>query len=169
MHVLSAGGEPLASGRDVKGIESVDEFDLRVKLAVYSFFARETVRPAIADVAGSEGLNPQTVGASFRRLVEQRVLVLEEDGATIRMAPPFSGVPTQHVAQVDGREYFANCAWDVLGIVAAIGAPGIARSRCEQSEEPFRLEVGPDGPEASDWLFHSVVPASRWWADIVFT
>jgi hypothetical protein len=43
------------------------------------------------------------------------------------------------------------------------------RSRCEQSGEPLRLAVGLEGPEASTWLFHCLVPAAKWWDDIVFT
>ncbi len=35
--------------------------------------------------------------------------------------------------------------------------------------EPFDLKVGMDGPEPSDWLFHSLVPAAKWWHDIIFT
>jgi hypothetical protein len=85
------------------------------------------------------------------------------------MASPFSGVPTQHVAVVDGKRYFANCAWDALGIPAALRSPAVIESRCEKSHEPLRLRVDLDGPEPSDWLFHCSVPASQWWDDIVFT
>ena len=99
----------------------------------------------------------------------RRVLVLEADGASIRMAPPFSGVPTPHVADVAGNRYFANCAWDVLGIAAAFRKPATVHSACAQSGAPLRLRVGLDGPEPSDWLFHCLVPAAQWWDDIVFT
>ena len=85
------------------------------------------------------------------------------------MAPPFSGVPTQHRVKSGGIEYFANCAWDSLGIVAALRRPADIASRCEQSLEPLALHVGPDGPPPSPWLFHTPVPAARWWQDIVFT
>jgi hypothetical protein len=96
------------------------------------------------------------------------MLVLE-GASSIRMAPPFSGIPTQHVVESDGCRYFANCAWDSLGIIAALRKPGTVFSRCEQSGEPFRLEVSADGPAPSDWLFHCLVPAAKWWDDIVFT
>ena len=33
----------------------------------------------------------------------------------------------------------------------------------------MRLGVGLEGPEPSDWLFHCLVPAAKWWDDIVFT
>jgi hypothetical protein len=106
---------------------------------------------------------------SYQRLRAQRLLVLEEDGSSIRMAPPFSGVPTQHIVEAEGIQYFANCAWDALGIPAALQKPATVHSRCEQSAEPFHLQVDLKGPEPSDWLFHCLVPAAKWWDDIVFT
>lgn len=85
------------------------------------------------------------------------------------MAPPFSGVPTPHVVLSGGIRYAANCAWDALGILAALHRAGEVQSRCEQSAEPLALQVGESGPEPSTWLFHSLVPAAKWWDDIVFT
>lgn len=145
------------------------ELDLEVKLAVYRHFARTARAPSPGDIAGTVGATARDVLEAYARLGARRVLVLEEDGAGIRMAPPFSGVPTQHVAAVGDRRYFANCAWDALGIPAALQSPGTVHSRCEQSREPLRLVVGADGPESSDWVFHCAVPAAHWWDDIVFT
>ena len=145
------------------------DFDVEVKLAVYRFFAETGRRPSPAEIAARVGSDVESVLAAYARLRAQRVLVLEPDGASIRMAPPFSGVPTQHVVESGGVSYFANCAWDALGIPAALGAPGTVRSRCEQSGTPLELAVGRDGPQPSDWLFHCLMPASRWWDDIVFT
>jgi hypothetical protein len=85
------------------------------------------------------------------------------------MAPPFSGVPTQHTVIVEEKRYFANCAWDTLGVLAALQLPGEVHSRCEQSRDPLHLKVSRDGPPPSDWLFHCLVPAAKWWDDIVFT
>jgi hypothetical protein len=106
---------------------------------------------------------------AYGRLRAQRLLLLEADGITIRMAPPFSGVPTQHRVMVDGVAFYANCAWDALGIPAALHRPGLVHSRCEASREPLVLEVGLDGPAPSSWLFHCLVPAAKWWEDLVFT
>jgi hypothetical protein len=145
------------------------DLDLEVKLAVYRHFATRAQRPSPDEIALSVKASRTEVLASYLRLRAQRVLVLEDDGASIRMAPPFSGVPTQHVAIVEGQRYFANCAWDVLGIPAALQKPGTIESRCEQSGEPLRLQVALAGPEPSDWLFHCAVPAAHWWDDIVFT
>jgi hypothetical protein len=143
--------------------------DTQTKLAIYRHFAETGQRPSLEVVAESVGSDVSTVREAYARLRAQRVLVLEPDGESIRMAPPFSGVATQHVVVVEATKYFANCAWDAFGIPAALHRRGHVHSRCEQSGEPVNLEIGLDGPSPSDWLFHCLVPAARWWDDIVFT
>lgn len=145
------------------------DLDIRIKLAIYQHFAETGRPPGPDEVAARAGTDVSTVTDAYPRLQAQRAIVLGPDGTSIRMALPFSGVATQHVVEVDGTRYFANCAWDSLGIPAALRRPGIVRSRCEQSGEPLRLEVGLEGPGPSDWLFHCAVPAAHWWDDIVFT
>jgi hypothetical protein len=145
------------------------DLDLTVKLAVYLHFAATGMRPDLAAVARAAGVARDEVRAAFSRLQERRVLVLEADGESILMAPPFSGVPTRHEVEVDGRMYFANCAWDSLGIPAALHRPALVRSRCGMSEAPLRLMIASDGPAPCDWRFHCAVPAARWWNDIVYT
>ena len=145
------------------------DFDTRVKLAIYRHFAATGERPSPADIANRVGAGVDEVRESFGRLRSNRVLFLEPDGATIRMAPPFSGVPTQHHVLAGNRDYVANCAWDALGIVAALKEPATVISECAQSRERLELEVGPDGPAKSDWVFHCLVPAARWWVDLVYT
>jgi hypothetical protein len=143
--------------------------DLQIKLAIYHHFAETATAPTHTQIAEAVDTTPAEVVQAYQRLCVQRVLALEYDGISIRMAPPFSGVPTQHVVKTATRSYFANCAWDALGIPAALHQPATVHGRCEQSREPLRLEVGVDGPAPCDWLFHCLVPAAHWWDDIVFT
>src|SRR5215467_5685632 len=138
------------------------DFDTQIKLAVYRHFAETGQRPSPIVVAERVGSDVESVLDAYLRLRSQRLLVLEADGSSIRMAPPFSGVPTQHVVIVEGKRYFANCAWDALGIPAALHRSGVVCSRCEQSGEPLRLAVSAEGPEPSTWLFHCLVPAAKW-------
>ena len=145
------------------------DVDTRVKLAIYHHFAETTRAPRPVDIAPRLSLTESDVQGAFTRLRQNRVLWLEPDGRTILMAPPFSAVPTQHRAVVAGKQYFANCAWDVIAIPAALKTPGTALSRCEQSLEPLELEVRLDEAPHSDWLFHCQVPAAHWWKDLPFT
>lgn len=145
------------------------EFDNKVKIAVYRVTAESGSIPSIEVVAEKVNAPTEAVKQAYARLRASRLLLLENDGVTIRMAPPFSGVPTQHRVSVDDIEYYANCAWDALGIPAALHRPGLVHSRCEQSLEPLELSVGVNGPEPSSWLFHCLVPAAKWWDDLLFT
>ena len=145
------------------------DLDTRIKLAVYRGVAERGMPPRAEEVASDVAVPVQDVRDSYARLAQRRLLVLEPDGLTIRMAPPFSGVPTDHRVRSAGIDYFANCAWDALAIPAALHRPGEIDSRCGQSGIPLHLEVGPDGPEPSSWLFHVSVPAAQWWRDIVYT
>src|SRR5204863_9987611 len=144
--------------------------DLDVKLAGYRHCALTGRCPSAEEVSESVHIDVNQVVDAFRDLRGQRVLLLEPDCESIRMAPPFSGVPTQHVVISGGVSYFANCAWDALGVPAALRQPATVHSRCEQSLEPLNLTVGPlgpEGPEASaGWLFHCGVPAAHWWDDL---
>ena len=150
-------------------LDPTHTFDTSVKLALYGITAESGRIPSLNAVAERVEDTPAAVKEAYARLRAQRLLWLEANGVTVRMAPPFSGVPTQHQVTVDGIEYYANCAWDALGISAALHRPGLVRSRCEQSLAPFELHVGLEGPEPSSWLFHCLVPAARWWDDLVFT
>jgi hypothetical protein len=145
------------------------DFDTQVKMAVYRHFASAGEAPRVAQLASYLQCSPDDVRQAYARLRANRVLLLEPDGETIRMAPPFSGVPTQHRVEVGRQRYFANCAWDALGIPAALHREAVVRSQCGQSGEPLRLQVGTGGPEPSPWLFHCLVPAAQWWEDLVFT
>jgi Alkylmercury lyase len=145
------------------------DLDTTVKLAIYQATAETGTPPGLDEVTERVVAPRSAVRQAYERLSVSRLLVLEPDGATIRMAPPFSGIATQHEVTVDGVLYHANCAWDALGIPAALHRPAQIRSRCGQSLEPLQLSVGMNGPEPSPWLFHCLVPAARWWQDIVFT
>lgn len=145
------------------------DFDLELRAAIYRHFADRAAAPTLAEMSRAMRTPPGEVKAAYQRLYAKRMLVPMPDGESIRMAPPFSGIPTQHVARVNGKEYFANCAWDSFGVPAALHAEGDVLSRCEQTREPLAIRVGGNGLPASTWLFHVAVPAVHWWRDIVYT
>jgi alkylmercury lyase-like protein len=145
------------------------DFPTTVKLAIYQATAERGQPPTQSEVAAAVNAPLADVQAAYEALAASRLLVLAPDRATIRMAPPFSGIPTQHRVIVAGVRYYANCAWDAFGVAAALHKPALVESECAESGAPLRLELTTQGPGRSSWLFHCLVPAARWWADIVFT
>ncbi|PYN74902.1 MAG: hypothetical protein DMD96_29150 [Candidatus Rokuibacteriota bacterium] len=65
----------------------------------------------------------------------------------IPLAYPFSATPTPFLVRLaDGRERFACCATDALGIAAMLGARILIRSRCHHCGEPLKLAADATGP-----------------------
>jgi hypothetical protein len=146
------------------------DFDTTVKLSIYDMVARTTRLPTAADVAGELGAAVEEVEASFGRLHQKRLVVPEPgDPGRLRMAPPFSGIETPFRVTVQGKLYFANCAWDALGIPAALHQAATVHTSDGLSGEDIILEVKESGPLPEPCVVHFAVPAARWWADIVFT
>ena len=111
----------------------------------------------------------QSVTEGWRRLHEAHALVLNPATDEIRMANPFSAVPTAYRVQADGRWWYANCAWDAFGILSALRVEGRVDSSCPDCGEPYTVHVADGHADAGGLLFHCLVPAAHWWDDIVFT
>jgi hypothetical protein len=143
----------------------VDEADLRVRNLTYELFVELGRAPTAEDASLATGSD---VRESWRRLHDAHALVLDDAGE-IRMANPFSGVPTQHRVEAHGRRWYANCAWDAFGICAALATDGRIETTCPDCGDELVVEVR--GRRASDesLLFHCLVPAEHWWDDIVYT
>ena len=137
---------------------------------VYAAFVREGDAPTADETGLALGLPAHSVADAYRRLHDAHAFVLQEDGDRIRMLNPFSVVATPHRVRSGGRSWFANCAWDALGIPAALHRDGLIDSECADCGEPLELEVR-DGRlvRGGELLVHILVPARHWWDDIVFT
>jgi hypothetical protein len=148
----------------------VDELDLRIRNHAYGSFVRDGLAQTPAEAAAELGLDTGEVEAGYRRLHDAHALVLEPGTANVRMLNPFSAVETTYRVEAGGRSWFANCAWDALGIPAALGEDGRIEATCPDCGEQVELEVR-DGRLVgdADLLVHFVVPARCWWDDIAFT
>ena len=147
----------------------VDERDLRLRALTYGLFVELGRAPTTGEVAGSGDLTEADVVSGWQRLHEQHALVLDPLTDGILMANPFSAVPTAYRVQADGRWWYANCAWDAFGICAALHVDGRIETSCPDCGETLNVEAREQRPDDESLLFHCLVPAARWWDDIVFT
>lgn len=108
-----------------------------------SFRAGAPPRPdELADAASELDLE---VEPALERL--QRDDLVHHDHATgaILVAYPFSGRPTAHRVRFDGREVYAMCAIDALGIAPMLGEPIEIASRDPLTGADIQVELEPDG------------------------
>ena len=85
--------------------------------------------------------------------IHQALVALDNDDLIrirdghIDIAYPFSASPTPFVVRLPrGKERYACCAMDALGIAPMVGQPVEIRSRCHHCKMPLEFSVSTDGP-----------------------
>jgi hypothetical protein len=142
----------------------MDAGDLELRRRTYARFVELGRAPAPEELGERE-----EVLAGWRRLHDAHALVLNPATDELRMANPFSAVPTAYRVRAAGRWWYANCAWDAFGICAALHVDGRIETSCPDCGEPVSVDVRDEKPDRDTLLFHCLVPAAHWWDDIVFT
>lgn len=146
----------------------------QVRHFVYSHFAETTRPPTVEETAAHFNISAGEAGELYKELHNRHAFFLEPGALAIRMANPFSGIPTDFKVHANGKTYFANCAWDMLGIPAALHCDAIIDAVCTESNEIVQLEVKDrqiTNPQSTDsqLLIHFPLPFARWYDDLVFT
>lgn len=140
-----------------------------IRAFVYQHFAGTTRPPLVDDVASHFALTREEAESAYRELHQRHALYLKPGTHEILMANPFSSVETPFKVHANGKTYFANCAWDSLGIPAALHTDAEIEATCAQSEEPIRLKVTDHQVQGSDVIVHFLIPFREWYDDLVST
>jgi hypothetical protein len=155
----------------------------QVRHFVYNHFADTTLPPSVEVTAAHFNISTEEAGEYYTELHNRHAFFLEPKTLTVRMANPFSGIPTDFKVQANGKTYYANCAWDMLGIPAALHTNAVIEAICTESNDAqaVQLEIkngniyalgGGDAAEDGDGsglLVHFPLPFARWYDDLVFT
>ena len=140
-----------------------------IRAFVYEHFAETTCPPRVDETASYFALTHEEASEAYVELHQRHALFLKPGTHEIFMANPFSGVETQFKVRADGKTYFANCAWDSLGIPAALHTDAAIEASCAQSGEPIRLSVSGEQVRESNVLVHFLIPFREWYNDLTST
>jgi hypothetical protein len=140
-----------------------------VRAFVYRHFVETTRPPTVHETAAAFDLTANEVAALFQDLHQRHALFLEPGTVSVRMANPFSAIPTPFRVHVRGKAYWANCAWDSLGIPATLHCDATIETECADSGIPVTLTVRDGRVTHQGELVHFLVPFRRWYEDLVFT
>jgi len=148
----------------------VDAFDLDVRRHVYFSVVANGRPPSVTETATAFGREEEEIADAYLRLHDAHALVLFPDTTDVWMANPFCFGPTPHRVSAGGRSWTGTCAWDALGIPAALHVGGVVETQCACCGEALELEVvGDELTRGRNFLAHVLVPARSWWDDIGFT
>jgi len=126
--------------------------------------------PSASQTATALGIGEEQAVEGYRQLAEGHVYVLEPgDPTRLRMANPFSAVPTAHEVKARGKTFFGNCIWDACGIVSLLGGTGEVRTQCPDCGDPMTLAMADRKLIRKEGVVHFSVPSAHLWDDIIFT
>lgn len=140
--------------------------DAGLRHSIYAHFAERGQAPTVAALTSAHPAFD--IPAALARLHDAHAVVLDA-GGEIRMALPFSAVPTPHVVQSGERRWWANCAWDSLAIPVALDIDATISSEWLDTEDTVELTVRSGELSPLDGHVHFAIPAARWWDDVVET
>lgn len=139
-----------------------------VRLSIWRHFAKTGRAPSSKETAADLGRAAAKVEQAYDALAEGRDLVFAPSTRNIWMAFPFSAAPTPYRVESGGVSYWANCAWDALGIAAVLGQDTRCLARCPECGERVDLSVR-GGAANSEGVIHFAVPPRRFWENVAFT
>jgi len=149
---------------------AADELNWAVRAFIYAYIAANGRPPSVAEAASALDLTEEAARHAYAWLHERHALFLAADGQSIRMAHPFSGVPTDFRVVANGRAYWANCAWDMLGIPAALHSDARIEARFADTRASVSLAVeGGTVRGAPGAVIAFRQPFRRWYDDLIFT
>ena len=144
-------------------------FDKVVRYHVYDYVMRGGLLPTIAETSSALSRPPNEVRASFQRLADGHILVLQKSSGEVLMANPFSAVPTAFLVKAKGRSYYGNCIWDAMGISAMLKQEATIEASCGCCSTAMNLKITNASLEEAHGIAHFAVLAAHWWDDIVFS
>ena len=146
------------------------ETDWDIRLYVYKAMAETGCAPSVQEVGARFAIPSMVARRALQRLHVAHALVLEAKSGEILMANPFSAAPTDYRVFIGRISYYANCAWDSLGIPAMLGADARIEARHPLSGELVEFGVG-GGKLISkrNEVVHFAKSFRQWYENIVDT
>lgn len=136
---------------------------------IYQRFATTGHPPDANAMAMALQIPEADVLDALRTLGELHSVFLTEDQRGVLMANPFSAVPTPFQVSANGVDYWANCAWDMLGIPAALGGDAAIRATYAADGVTTELQVIDGRVESDPGIVHFQQPFRTWYDDLPYT
>jgi hypothetical protein len=140
---------------------------VHLRIFTYDHLLAHGTPPRVAEIAQHFNVPVETAARALRDLRIGKTILVGADGE-IWMAGPFSATATDY-AVTGSAKWFANCAWDMLGIPMIAQEPVRIETKCAHCDDNLVFTGSPHAAPDSAAIVHFLVPARRWYDDIGFT
>ena len=146
---------------------STNPDDLRI--FAYDHLVANGLPPTLNEIAAHFGTTRDVARKELAGLKIGKTILVHPEPGEIWMAGPFSAATTDYGVVAGDRTWWANCAWDMLGIPLVLNEPVQVHTKCTDCGSPMMIDCSPSHPPTVDAVVHFLVPARRWYDDIAFT
>lgn len=149
---------------------SVDEDNIwRMRHLIYHVFATTGRAPDLTQLATTLDAPESAALEMLHMLGDMHSVFLTEDRRGVLMANPFSAIPTPFQVSANGTDYWANCAWDMLGIPAALGTDATIQATYAIDNTTTELAVADGRPLGDLGIVHFQQRFRHWYDDLRHT
>lgn len=142
---------------------------LALRIFVYDEIVARGLPPKSSEIASHFGTSADIARREIGALKIGKTILPDPKSGEIWMAGPFSSAQTPYQVVRDSRRWWANCAWDMLGIPMILKERATVTTGCTDCGSPLTVDCDPNTPPTTDAVVHFFVPARSWYEDIGFT
>jgi hypothetical protein len=148
-------------------LSSTEATDLRV--FIYDWIVAHGEPPATQDIGAHLGITGAEARYAIANLNIGKAVLCHPGDGEIWMAGPFAAAETAYRVVGAHASWWANCAWDSLGIAAIVDEDVTVEASCADCGDPMRFRVKRGQGVQGCGLVHLLVPMREWYRDIGYT
>jgi hypothetical protein len=141
----------------------------QIRHFIFMYIVEHERPPTTGETALALRLDREFVRDAYKWLGEKHAIFLDPGTLSVRMAHPFSAIPTPYRVHTNNHTYYANCAWDSFGILAALHQEGRIEATHVGGQDTITIDVADDQVYGHDEIIHFLLPFAQWYDDLVFT
>ena len=140
-----------------------------LRIFVYDWIVAHGTPPSTFEIGAKFGGTASDAKAALADLKIGKTVLPDARTGEIWMAGPFAAAPTPYRVVGAKASWWANCAWDMLGVAAIVGEDVRIEAVCTDCGDPMPSKVTVNDGVIGDGLVHLLVPARDWYRDIGYT
>ena len=125
--------------------------------------------PTAAELAQRFQRSRDEIGTALHELAQDHGVVLHPGSDEIWVVHPFSMAPTGFVVRAGDREWWGNCAWCSLGVVALAGGTATITTALGAVGRQVTVKVEAGVLLDRDYVVHFPVRMTNAWDNVLFT
>lgn len=145
------------------------EETISLRIFIYDRILTRGIPPTVVEIAEHFAIDRDDAGRMLAELNIGKTVLVHPATGEIWMAGPFAAASTPYRVLGSQTSWWANCAWDMMGVAFLANEPVRVETSCTDCRAPMTIDVDPRRISRDAGVVHFLLPARRWYDDIGYT